>query len=140
MKYLWKKILCSVKNICARLLFWEHSVMTWVCIRSLVRDSRILEIINLLCLFYKIWGRIMYKWLKWIEDWKWIGKIYKNILQFNLQGLGGWNLGKMMYSWVHHFAKISAFKLFSVKSWNSLQFTFSLQFILVICTWSDPWW
>ena len=34
-------------------------------------------------------------WLKWIIDWKWIVKIlYKYILQFNLEGLGGWNLGK----------------------------------------------
>ena len=40
--------------------------------------------------------RIMYKWLKWIGDWKWIRKIYKNILQFNLERLGGWNAGKMM--------------------------------------------
>ena len=33
-------------------------------------------------------GWIMYKWLKWIVDWKWIVRIYKNILQFNLEGLG----------------------------------------------------
>ena len=47
-------------------------------------------------------------------DWKWLGKIYKNSLQFNLEGLGGWNSGKMMYSWVHDFAKISATKKFPV--------------------------
>ena len=29
----------------------------------------------------------MYKWLKWIVQ------IYKNILQVNLEGLGGWNSG-----------------------------------------------
>ena len=50
----------------------------------------------------------MYRWLKWIVDWKWFAQIYKTILQFNLEGLGGWNLGKIMYLWVHHFAKISA--------------------------------
>ena len=40
--------------------------------------------------FLAAWSCTNVKWLKWIV------KIYKNILQFNLEGLGGWNLGKLM--------------------------------------------
>ena len=36
---------------------------------------------------HAILGRIMYKWLKWIGDWKWIGTIFKNI--YNIHNLEG---------------------------------------------------
>ena len=82
-------------------------------------------------------GRIMYKWLKWIGDWKWSRTIFK--FCHRKASLAKWCTHE--YIILSEFQPPSHFRLnckICLFIFPIHLHSFSLQFTLVICIWSVP--